>query len=353
LLAAEANATINHPEQRSMSWPARATFSCTACGKQFTITPELAGRKVRCPCGTVFVTPAMDAQNALQAGEPAPPVEDDDDGLYDFADAPKFSGKPRDLAPAAAISAPAAPISIPGLEDDAYVCPSCGQSMEPGAILCGKCGFNIKTGERVKVRPPPRTVAAASAGAKAAGGKSVAAPSSAGKPAMTVFGSIPMPKRPVVVEDKKAQLLKMVIPLSLVAILVLGIVGYKLIRHFSGAGAPVVLKGDDAKVAELIDDSGGSMELHKWFAQDPSRICGPYNTSQALAKADELDKLGAKQVLALGSRMTRVLVVELPDDPDQRKQLFQWENRFAAEHYLHSKGSVDVGQKYLLLDVGI
>ncbi len=339
-----------------MSWPARATFSCTACGKQFTITPELAGRKVRCPCGTVFVSPALEAENSLQAGEPAPPTEDD--GLYDFADEPKTASKPRDLAPAPVMAAPAAPISIPGLEDDAYVCPSCGQSMEPGAIICAQCGFNIKTGAKMNVRKAaarPGTTAPTTqkaAAQKSAGLKSSAPKSAAPKVAVSAFGSVPMPRRPVVVEDKRAQLLKMALPVALVALVVLGIVGYKLIVHFSGVGKAPPLVGDDAKVAELMNDDGAT-ELHKWFTQDPSRICGPYNTGQALAKADELQKLGAKQVLAFGSRMTRVLAVELPDDPEQRKQLFQWENKFAAEHYLHSKGAVDQGQKYLLLDLGI
>src|SRR5687767_13403717 len=57
-------------------------FACSACGKRYRLTPERAGRTVRCGCGHVMICP-----------RPPPPETDD---LYD-------------IAPAVAVPAPAAP----------------------------------------------------------------------------------------------------------------------------------------------------------------------------------------------------------------------------------------------------
>jgi len=80
-------------------------------------------------------------------------------------------------------------------------------------------------------------------------------------------------------------------------------------------------------------------------------IGGEFSPTQAIAKADQWQQMGAKQVLAFGSMMTRSLAIELPDDPQQRKALFDFENKFAVEHrYPPAK---DQGQKYLLLNLGL
>src|SRR5271155_1302000 len=129
-----------------MSSESSATFACTGCGKKYTAKPQLLGKKVRCSCGTVISVP--------QAPQEPPAAEDD--GLYDFANDPPPLPKTKPTA-APPITAPALPISIPGLKDDAYLCPDCGKSMDPGSIICAACGFNLKTGAKMNVGRPPRS----------------------------------------------------------------------------------------------------------------------------------------------------------------------------------------------------
>jgi hypothetical protein len=38
---------------------ASANFACPACGALFALTAEVAARKIQCPCGKIFVAPAM------------------------------------------------------------------------------------------------------------------------------------------------------------------------------------------------------------------------------------------------------------------------------------------------------
>lgn len=49
-------------------------ISCDGCGRQYKWKPEIAGRKVRCKCGSILTVPQA---------QPEPPQEDD---LYSFAD---------------------------------------------------------------------------------------------------------------------------------------------------------------------------------------------------------------------------------------------------------------------------
>jgi DNA-directed RNA polymerase subunit RPC12/RpoP len=308
---------ILHCGAGTMSSEAPATFSCTDCGKKYTAKPALLGKKVRCTCGAVISVPEAQSESPQE-----------DDGLYDFANDP--APLPKRTAPTPAIiAAPALPISIPGLKDDEYLCPDCSKSMDPGAIICAHCGFNLKTGAKMNV-------GRAKAPAKKVG---------------SAFGVVPTRKTPTIVEDKKAQLLKMLVPASLIVVVVLAIVGYKMIVKASGAGAAATpVNKDDAEVARLTEDYGAK-EIHAWFKENPQRLAGEYSPSQAIAKADQWQAMGAKQVLAFGALMTRSLAIELPDDPQQRKALFDFENKFALQH--HYPPAKDEGQKYLLLNLGL
>lgn len=82
---------------------------------------------------------------AVESNE-APPAEPDaaaplDDDLYDFAEpAPQhITRAPASLAPPA-VRAPAA------AKGPAPVCPSCRQTLQPGAKICVACGIDVKTG---------------------------------------------------------------------------------------------------------------------------------------------------------------------------------------------------------------
>ena len=83
-------------------------FACPSCGKQYRWKPELAGRSAKCPCGAKVVVP----QTMAAASAPAPTPE-----------------------PAKRANA----------------CPSCGKSLEAGAVLCIACGYNLKTGQKLSL----------------------------------------------------------------------------------------------------------------------------------------------------------------------------------------------------------
>ncbi|MGB7156785.1 MAG: hypothetical protein WBD40_01885, partial [Tepidisphaeraceae bacterium] len=97
-------------------------FTCSGCGKSYKWKPELAGKKVKCKCGTVMSAPA------------APPVEEerevDLDGLYELAAEEKKSAKRQQEEPVG------------------FRCPSCHSDIAIGAVLCTSCGFNLKTGSK-------------------------------------------------------------------------------------------------------------------------------------------------------------------------------------------------------------
>jgi len=80
-----------------MSDGSSAAFACPQCGKRWTWKPQLAGKKVKCPCGTVFTVP----QDAPSAADPA-------DNLYQPAPLQKKApppAKPVSPPPVAAIPA--------------------------------------------------------------------------------------------------------------------------------------------------------------------------------------------------------------------------------------------------------
>jgi hypothetical protein len=134
-------------------------FACDGCGKTYSWKAELAGRRVKCKCTQVLIVPGTDPAEveALPEG-----FED----LYALAE-----GMPVETAP---ITPPAFSRGTP--------CPSCGASVESGAVLCVGCGHNLKTGKKVKTQ----TKAAGSGGA---GGGRGGAPVLAGAVAGTGGGS--------------------------------------------------------------------------------------------------------------------------------------------------------------------
>jgi hypothetical protein len=312
--------------------PATAdAISCPNCGKRIPYGPAAGGKPLRCQCGSVLTVPSTTPLTAppipaFAVEQPPalaplirPAIEIEPDELYDLVEdkAPEPVRPPTTLPPHVF-----EPIVVPGLIDDTE-CPSCERPMQPGAILCTFCGFNMKTGQKPQ-RPAAATLSSAA-----------------------TFARLAKSTKPNVVEDKRIEALKLLAPLlALLVAIGLGFAGYSILKKSRGpVRAPL---GADVQVLQWIDETGAK-EIHDWFKQDPDRIAGSYSTKQALAKADELQSLGAKQVLAFGTRMTRSLAVELPDNPEQRKALFDWESKFAIEHNYHP--DKDVGQQYLLLQL--
>ena len=114
-------------------------FTCDSCGKTYAWKPQLAGKRVKCKCGSPLTVPKSD------------PAARDDGGLDDLA---ALAHGGDDYGDAPVVAGPR--------------CPSCGEGVDPSAVICINCGTNLKTGKRLATA----TVAAAPAG----GGRAGAAP---------------------------------------------------------------------------------------------------------------------------------------------------------------------------------
>ncbi len=51
--------------------------------------------------------------------------------------------------------------------------------------------------------------------------------------------------------------------------------------------------------------------------------------------------------------MTLSAAIELPDDKDKRAALFEWVNKWHAEHNRQAPRMMDVGQRFLLVRLGL
>ncbi|MDB5299569.1 MAG: Alpha/beta hydrolase family protein [Phycisphaerales bacterium] len=150
-------------------------FACAACGKQFKVDAQMAGKRGKCKaCGTVNTVPA--AQNAPPALDaPSTRVQAP---VVTKAAAPARSGAvvPPPMpakAPAARVPAPPPGVPVPPplpksatrpalapvpppvmAAASAQGCPACGAPMGPAAVFCTNCGFDKRTGARVSAAAP-------------------------------------------------------------------------------------------------------------------------------------------------------------------------------------------------------
>jgi len=147
---------------------------------------------------------------------------------------------------------------------------------------------------------------------------------------------------------EKARLIKMAILLVIVGGIIGGaIYGLKMLNGPKITGPQL---GEDANIEGMMQDQYNK-EVHDWFAEDHTRMMGPWSESQALNQADKWKQMGAKRVIAFSSRLSTVAVIELPDDPAQRKPIFDWQAQWHEEHM--QKVWTDVGQKYLMIQLGV
>lgn len=104
--------------------------------------------------------------------------------------------------------------------------------------------------------------------------------------------------------------------------------------------------GEDERIYSMMDDYGVE-DLQQWLDRGSRMVMG-MEAQQAISFRKEALNRGAKQVLAFkGGMMTVSLVIELPDDPAKRKDLFEWWNDrwYSKDNAVHS----DVGQKFILV----
>lgn len=108
---------------------AGTTFRCESCGAAYRWKAELAGKKIKCKCGSVMRVP-----ESLAGDEPATFEMSESHG-----DAP-FKGDPPPQA--------AAPMHTP-VPEPTGGCPDCGATLAFDAVLCVRCGYNLKTGQKL------------------------------------------------------------------------------------------------------------------------------------------------------------------------------------------------------------
>ena len=114
-------------------------IACTSCGRKFRYKIELAGRTVKCPCGSAILVPKP-APVAAAAGEEADPFANVDWGEYDLAE-------PAQAPPKAAtpVRAPAAPAASPAV----------GLAAAPGAADEPMPGPAVAVPPAVQANLPP------------------------------------------------------------------------------------------------------------------------------------------------------------------------------------------------------
>lgn len=267
---------------------------CPDCGRSGPYRPELAGKRLKCKCGGVIQVPAQDSAE---------------------------EGTEEPLRPEPIGSAPVAGKS------DAADDPEAGYDIrEPDEAPKG-----------TRARPPDVLTYRAGAAATPP------------EPAAETYPTFARPK--IYSTDnsaEKSQLIRLAVILAVIAVAIGGsIFG---IRMLKGSGPTGPQLGEDADIQAKMQDEY-CKEIHAWFQEDSTRIMGPWSESQALSHADQWQQMGAKQVLALGSRLSMVAVIELPDDPAKRKALFDWQAEWHRNHL--TKVWTDVGQKYLMIRLGV
>jgi predicted RNA-binding Zn-ribbon protein involved in translation (DUF1610 family) len=293
---------------------AQAKFGCPECGRQFAWRPQIAGKSAKCKCGvTVHVPTESPAEDA--------PEQDP------FEAQSESAGKGDEYGMA---------------EESGYRCPSCRKSLAPGSVLCVHCGFNTRTGQRMNTAildgnaPEPAS----------AKGTTVAAMPKAGEsaPRFPPGGH----RMPAFQKEKfkASSLIKPGVIFVVLAVVVGGAVfGF---RQLSGGDDDAAMHPIDRDVKKMMRENGSS-ELKAWLADNSrqQRMVLGMNERQGAGYADKLYKMGAKQVLAFGPLMTLILAVELPAEPAQRKDLFQFQTDWHTS--MGREPQKDEGQNYIIL----
>jgi hypothetical protein len=95
---------------------------------------------------------------------------------------------------------------------------------------------------------------------------------------------------------------------------------------------------------QVLEAENGK-EVTEWRKAHNRHMFMSMAEGQAMGFADRLYAMGAVKVLAFGEVISKSVAVELPDDPEKRKKLFEFEK----EHNGFRSKTKDVGQKYFLL----
>ncbi len=113
-----------------------AALTCPNCAQRFAWSPQLAGRKVKCPaCQQVMRLP----QQPGGAVEPIGGLLKDADQTYQLAESDGDSGKGSSRSKEDFPSRGAVPTR----------CPNCNSKLKVGAVICVNCGYHVEKGARL------------------------------------------------------------------------------------------------------------------------------------------------------------------------------------------------------------
>ncbi|HEV7299055.1 MAG TPA: hypothetical protein VGN72_06775 [Tepidisphaeraceae bacterium] len=328
-----------------MSQVTQQTMKCAACGLKYPWSPQTAGRKIKCKCGTIFVaptslsagparttTPKVSAAVArIAAARPAAPP------AVGHADVSPISRRP---ATPTAPTAPIAPVEEPVID------------LEDEDELPDAAGDLYDIADDLAAPPPlPNPAVPAAATTVAPARPAGKAPAGKGK----AKGHVPAfpgyaPKKIDDSDEQKAQIKKLLIPLVGIALLVGVVFGARQLVGESQADY-TTLPGDDGEFQRLADRDG-AFEAREWLAANNARgVVGFFWTrNKTSMMLDRWYNDGAKKVLAFGtSPMTASMAIELPDDPTQRKTFIDYANQWRREKERGKPPVTDVGQKYVII----
>jgi hypothetical protein len=356
-------------------------FSCDSCGKTYAWKPQLAGKRVKCKCGSPMTVPASD------------PAADAGAGLDDLA-ALAHGGESYDDAPPPPPppvgSRGGRPAKAGGAAVAGATCPSCGVAVDPNAVLCVNCGTNLKTGKKLKttsVAAAPGGAAAAPAfdrpfGVKAVGDEKQMSPQAkkilAGALSLALITILTVVI--IVVQNAKAKeakrqaalnagpkpkLERMLIAAERSGGLTQAIKEGTLAEEMSKGNPPPSAqararysKDSLNAMGDAVGRLGPTEEARQWLQKNPDVTFYGMTHDEALKLIDMLyDKYKAPWVQAVlkkdGDKVSEILIVTLPDmdeahggkaDGPYRAELFKWADAFAKK--LGDEQPPDVQQWY-------
>ena len=139
----------------------------------------------------------------------------------------------------------------------------------------------------------------------------------------------------------------------IVMVLIAGYLGFKSLEKSENNKIKAAL---DARAAELLGDQN-KKELAAWLAESDQNHLDTMTSAESLSLAKELNSLGAKSLTAVQidttNHLTKTFLIELPEAPSSRKQLFHWyvEDLKRQNDYAPDLGQ-DIGEHFIPIHRG-
>ena len=122
-------------------------FECTSCHRKYRVKDELAGKEVKCQCGTRIKVPlkSVSVGAPLSGIKKSPPQPVVPKQATAHSSSPA-AAKPQRLVPPPdeddLTIAPVAGAAATGNETE--VCPDCGTVLRKGMVVCANCGYDAR-----------------------------------------------------------------------------------------------------------------------------------------------------------------------------------------------------------------